>query len=124
MRDRDITVLMKMVQYASEINETIVRFDLDFEKFTNDFVVKNAISMCILQIGELANNLTGEFKSVYIDMPWRDIVNMRHRAVHTYDNMDIKIIWKTATDRIPELKEYCEKIIKEKEEGFSCQKNL
>ena len=48
MSNRDRILLMKIVQYADEIQETINRFNLSREAFVSDFVVKNAISMCIL----------------------------------------------------------------------------
>ena len=115
MRDRDVTVLMKIIQYADEINGTITRFELDLEKFRTDHVVKNAISMCILQIGELVNTLTEEFKTEYSGMPWRDIIAMRNRTAHAYSSMDLEFVWNTAANRIPELKSYCENIIAEKE---------
>ncbi|MCL1829351.1 MAG: DUF86 domain-containing protein [Oscillospiraceae bacterium] len=105
---------MKIVQHADEIGETISRFELDLEKFKNDSVMKNAIAMCILQIGELVNNLTDDFKTTYPEMPWRDIIAMRNRAVHAYSNIDFEILWIIATSNVPELKAYCESIIKEK----------
>ena len=43
---RDIVILNKIIKYADQINETIARFDLDFNKFENDYVMKNAIAMC------------------------------------------------------------------------------
>ena len=43
MNNRDKTILLKIIQYAAEIQETINRFDLNSEKFVSDFVVKNAI---------------------------------------------------------------------------------
>ena len=116
MRDRDITVLMKIVQYADEISGTISRFELDIDKFKSDYVVKNAIAMCVLQIGELANNLTSEFRLEHDKTPWRDIVSMRNRAAHAYSSMDMEVLWSIASVNIPELKSYCESIIAEKED--------
>lgn len=115
MNDRDVIILRKIIQYSREINETITRFNLNFHKFTNDHVVKNAIAMCILQIGELSGKLSDEFKESYNKMPWRDIIAMRNRAAHTYESVDMEIIWNTVINKIPELKSYCESIIKEKE---------
>jgi len=84
---------------------------LDYEKFKSDYVIKNAISMCVLQIGELAGKLTDGFKTSYNEMPWRDIIAIRHRMAHAYENVDLELLWKTALNNIPELKVYCEKII-------------
>lgn len=113
MRDRDITVLKKIIQYADEIGGTITRFNLDLNKFKADYVVKNAISMCVLQIGELVGTLTDDVKTKYNKMPWRDIVSIRNRAAHGYGSVDWEILWNIAVNNIPELKAYCNGIIKE-----------
>jgi len=63
MNTRDEIVLKKIIQYADEISETISRFNLTQDSFTEDFVARNAISMCILQIGELVGKLSDEFKA-------------------------------------------------------------
>ncbi|MDR0460955.1 MAG: DUF86 domain-containing protein [Nitrososphaerota archaeon] len=110
--DRNIVILNKIIKYADQINKTIARFNLDYDKFENDYVMKNAISMCLLQIGELAGKLTDEFKTEYNQMPWRDIISIRNRVAHNYGNMDTKILWDIATKDIPELKKYCETITK------------
>ena len=78
MKDRNIIVLKKIVKYSDEINETITRFDLDLDKFKKDNVVKNAIAMCLLQIGELVGRLTDEFKTEYNKMIWRNIIAIRN----------------------------------------------
>ena len=73
-----------MIQYADEIALTIERYNLDFEKFKEDFVVKNAIAMCILQIGELVGKLSDDFKKRHSTMPWKEIKSMRNVAAHNY----------------------------------------
>ena len=71
MNTRDEIVLKKIIQYADEISETISRFNLTQDSFTEDFIARNAISMCILQIGELVGKLSDEFKIANNAMPWR-----------------------------------------------------
>jgi len=113
MRDRNITILTKIVQYTDEVSGTISRFGLDLDKFKSDYVAKNAIAMSILQIGELVGSLTEEFRLTYNKMPWRDIKALRNVAAHAYGNMDMEILWVIATVNVPELKSYCESIIEE-----------
>ena len=36
---------------------------------------------------------------------------MRHRIVHSYDTINLEIVWNTALESIPVLKEYCKTII-------------
>lgn len=111
MNNRDEIVLKKIIQYAEEIEVTIERLSLTRDVFANDFIAKNAISMCILQIGELVGKLSDEFKLKNNQMPWREIKAMRNIAAHNYGEIDIDILWETAIGDIPNLKEYCEKII-------------
>lgn len=111
MNTRDEIVLKKIIQYADEISETISRFNLSHDSFIEDFVARNAISMCILQIGELVGKLSDEFKAENNAMPWREIKAMRNIAAHNYGEIDIDILWETAICDIPDLKEYCQKFI-------------
>jgi uncharacterized protein with HEPN domain len=111
MRDRDSVILQKIIQYADDISETIARFALTYDRFRNDRVAKNAVSMCVLQIGELAGKLTDTFKAKHSEMPWRDITAIRNRAAHAYESVDMEILWNIAAQNIPELKSYCERIL-------------
>ena len=111
MRDRDIVVLKRIIQYSDEIEGTIASLELTFNKFIDDYIAKNAIAMCILQIGEITGKLTDEFKLKYNNMPWRDIISVRNKVAHAYESFDLEILWGLATNQIPELKAYCEKIL-------------
>jgi uncharacterized protein with HEPN domain len=115
MKDRNITIIQRIIQYADEIQGTIIRFDLDNYKFKSDYVVKNAICMCVLQIGELVVNLSDDFKLKHPQMPWRDIISVRNRTAHTYFSIDLEILWGIATIDIPALQAYCKKILEQKE---------
>ena len=111
MNDRDIIVVKKIIQYINEIAITVQKYDLDYIKLTDDFIVKNAISMCILQIGELVGKLSNEFINTYNAMPWKDIRAMRNIAAHNYGEIDLEVLWETVSTDVPILKEYCEKIL-------------
>ena len=113
MNAKNKIVLKKVIRYAYEIQETIKRFELDQEKFEQDFVARNAISMCILQIGELSKNLTENFRLEHAQIPWKNIIGMRNRAAHKYGEMDKSLIWHVASVNIPELKSYLEVILEQ-----------
>ena len=76
-------------------------------------LLKNAIAMCVLQIGELVNSLSDEFKEEHSKMLWREIVSLRNRAAHAYISIDFEILWDVATSDVPELKAFCEESINE-----------
>ncbi len=113
MNSRDSLILRKIIQYSDEVQTTIDRFSLTRDTFAKDFVAKNAISMCILQIGELAGNLTEEFRTANNNIPWREIKAMRNIAAHNYGEIDVEILWETAIYDVPDLKAFCSKMISE-----------
>ncbi len=109
--NRDIDVLKHIVRYCTEVEHTTERFGMSFETFSKDFVYKNAVALCILQIGELTAKLTVEFKETYAQMPWNQIKAMRNIVAHEYGSIDAEILWETVENDIPALKEYCDKIL-------------
>jgi uncharacterized protein with HEPN domain len=69
--------------------------------------------MSILQIGELVNVLSQEFKDDHDTVAWREIKRMRDRAAHHYIDFHIPTLWETVTEDIEPLKEFCAKCISE-----------
>ena len=109
--ERDIDVLERIINYCNEIDEANTQFGKNLETLKSNSVYKNAVAMCILQIGELTAHLSEELKKEYNEMPWRDIKDMRNIAAHRYGSFDSEILWDTMEGDIPILKEYCEKIL-------------
>lgn len=58
----------------------------------------------IQTIGEAAYQLTREFKADHSEIPWRQIVGMRHILVHEYDKIDEQFVWRVLRDELPKLK--------------------
>ena len=111
MKDRDAVILQKIIRYTDEIAYTMQEYDLTLETLKNSITPKNAISMCILQIGELVGLLSEEIKQQYGAIPWSRIKAMRNIVAHNYEVFDMTLLWETANHDIPHLKSYCEKIL-------------
>ena len=119
VNDIDIQILQHILNYCVEIEVTIKTFGEDENKFLNDFIYRNAVSMPILQIGELVNHLSKNFTDLYSEIPWRDIVGMRNHFAHGYQVVNFSEVWETAIKDIPELKAFCEDILKENDINFT-----
>ena len=111
--DRDVSALRHIVEYCNEITEAISKRNLTLEAVANDSFNKNALAMCILQIGELVNVLSEDFRTAHSAMPWREIKRMRDKATHHYWTFDVNILWKTVSEDIEPLKNYCNERIAE-----------
>ena len=54
-------------------------------------------------IGEAASKISSELKQRHTLVPWPAIVGMRNRLVHAYFQIDLDVVWDTATLAVPEL---------------------
>lgn len=98
--------------YCLDIDGFIKRFGRDYATFIQDKAYFNAVCMCIVQIGELANGLSEEFREeTKSQMPWGMIRGMRNWLAHSYAETDERILWETATNDIPGLLLFCETIL-------------
>jgi len=96
-----------MLKHCSEIDEAISIFGDSYGAISANSVYKNAVAMCILQIGELSANLSNDFKNKYNALPWKQIKGMRNLLAHGYGNLDIEELWNTVKHDIPYLRTYC-----------------
>jgi uncharacterized protein with HEPN domain len=62
-------------------------------------------------VGEAANALSPETLKLAPDVPWVDVIGMRHRMVHAYDDINRDILWRTCTRDAPALLEAVERML-------------
>jgi uncharacterized protein with HEPN domain len=74
------------------------RADLD-----TDAMLVRALMNAVQEIGEAAARTTDAGRSCAPDVPWGQIVAMRHVLVHVYWGVDRDRLWKTATEDVPVL---------------------
>ena len=104
-------IMSYIIKHCNRVEKKIN--NLSFEKFIYNEDIKEIVSFNVLQIGELAKNLSPDFLKRYPQMPWKDIKGMRDRLAHGYGTIKLEEIWRTATRDIRSLRVYCEQIIKE-----------
>lgn len=109
--NKDEQVLQHIVRYCNQVETTVKHFCIERAEFEDNFVYQNALSMPILQIGELVKKLSPEFRQVHLEIPWRAIAGMRDHLAHDYAEMDVDVAWEAITEEIPELREYCKRIL-------------
>ena len=69
--------------------------------------------MSVFQVAEYVGKISDETKVEHNDIKWRQISGLRNRIAHGYDSIDFEYVWIAATESIPELKIYIEKILQE-----------
>lgn len=109
---RDIAIIRHMLKYCREIDEAIGFFGDDESRFMESAVFRNAVSMPIQQIGELAKHLSDAFITAHPEIPWRQVKGMRDWFAHQYIRMDNTVIWGVIKDDLPPLRFFLEGIEK------------
>jgi len=65
--------------------------------------LQHSVVRCIEIVGEAASRLSKQLRQSNPQIPWVDIISMRNRIAHAYFDIDIDIVWKTATEDFPDL---------------------
>jgi uncharacterized protein with HEPN domain len=70
-----------------------------------------ALVRLIEVVGEAAGRVSREGYNRYPRIPWSEIVGMRNRLVHGYDQVDLDVLWDTIEYDLPPLIVELERIL-------------
>ena len=87
MANRDDYIIQRIIQYGSEITKAHQFFQDDQQLFIdqdNGAIYRNAVTMPLLQIGELSKLLSNEFITSHNDIPWKNIIRLRYFEEKSY----------------------------------------
>jgi uncharacterized protein with HEPN domain len=71
--------------------------------FESDQMLLFAVVRAIEVLGEAAGKVSEDTRSAYPEIPWPEIINMRNRLIHGYFDIDVDIVWNTASIELPAL---------------------
>jgi len=101
MRKDDTIRLRHMLdaaRQAIQFAQGRTRGDLDHDPMLMLSLVK-----LVEIVGEAASQVTDHGRAQVPDIPWDDIVSMRHRLVHAYFDINLDILWQTVRHDLPAL---------------------
>ena len=95
--------------YIEHILQSIDRIESylagkDHQSFSNDFMLQDAVVRQLEIIGEATKRISKDLRNVNPQVPWSDMAGMRDILIHDYIDVDIDIVWKTASESIIKLK--------------------
>lgn len=76
---------------------------IDRAAFESSRPLQHSVVRCIEIVGEAAARLSPGLREANPQIPWPRIIATRNRIVHAYFDLDMAIIWRTATEELPEL---------------------
>lgn len=109
MQHRDRTIIQKIL---SEIDIGIAMVgDEELDAFLSDEKLKRAVSMTVLNIGELVKNVTEETRKEFPQVQWKAIAGMRDVAAHKYQTLRMEDVYYTVQKDFLTLKEQLNEIL-------------
>ena len=93
--DHILNSINRVLDYISSKNR---------ESFESDLVTQDAVVRQLEILGEATKRVSKEFRSKHPGIPWSDMAGMRDVLIHDYIDVDFGVVWKTASEYIPNLK--------------------
>ena len=90
---------------------------VSWERFQSDELMQHGIMRLIQIAGEAARKISPEFKEAHPEIPWQEIVGMRHRMVHEYFRIIPGKVWEVVEADIAELISLLEPLVPPDERG-------
>ena len=98
---RDDAYLLDMLLAARKICDFTQ--GVSRERFQQDELMQHAIMRLIQIIGEAARKVSQELRQAHPEIPWRQVIGMRHRLVHEYFHIIPDKVWEVVERDIPAL---------------------
>ena len=94
-----------LLQDMLEAIDVIARYTPgSFEEFEADPPVQSHVIRHIAIIGEAASRVPKEVRDANVDIPWRQMSDMRNIVIHVYHGINWLRVYETARDHVPKLR--------------------
>ncbi len=107
-RDDEIRLrhMLDAAREARSFTQRQSRKDLDQSRMLVLALVKD-----IEIVGEAATRISEDVQRSHPEIPWTDIIGMRHRLIHAYFEINLDILWETVVTDLPPLIASLEKVL-------------
>ena len=83
------------------------------QNFLYNEMLKRAVCMTVINVGELVKNLTEECRLSHPDVPWKNIAGFRDIAAHKYQTFHMEDVYETVVTDFPDLRQKITEILAE-----------
>ncbi len=106
---KDAVIYLNDILFSIDLIEKYIQ-GLAFDSFDDDYGVQDKVLRRLEIIAEAAKKLPEEIRLQYKSIPWKSIIGLRNIITHTYDEVNLKEIWKIVTEHLSETKKQIEMI--------------
>ena len=105
----DVLYLRDIIEASDSI--AAFRQSATEDEFSKNDMMRSAVLQKLIVIGEAAAHVGAEVRGKYPEIEWQDVVAMRNFSVHAYFGVVWPIIWVTATEDVPVLRQQVIRIL-------------
>jgi len=92
-----------------------VSVHLTKDNLLDDETLKRALVRSLEIIGEAAKKVPADFKVKWNTIEWKNMAGMRDRLIHDYIGINYSIVWDVLKNKIPDLHEQVQEILRSNE---------
>ena len=107
---RDYTLYLKDILAAIESIEDFIA-GMDLDTFQIDDKTTSAVMRKLEIIGEAVKQIPDEIRQKHSQVPWKEMAGMRDKLIHFYFGVDYHLVWKTITERLPQVKQEIRRVL-------------
>jgi uncharacterized protein with HEPN domain len=107
----DLVLVDEMLEEVRDAIAFVRGYGID--RFLADRRTCKAVAFSLLALGEAANHISEDFIAECDDIPWHQIIGMRHRLAHSYRAVSFEIVWAIAKEELPELEILLSNLVEE-----------
>ncbi len=89
--ERDAALLLDMLLAARDAAGFVA--GLEETAFLASRLHQNAVIRSLEIIGEAAGRVSAATQDAHPEIPWREIIGMRHRLIHGYGDVRLDLVW-------------------------------
>ena len=108
---RDYTLYLKDILAAIDSIESFIA-GMDLDAFQMDDKTTSAVMRKLEILGEAVKQIPDEIRQKHSQVPWKEMAGMRDKLIHFYFGVDYRLVWKTITERLPQVKQEIQKVLR------------
>ena len=90
-----------MLQYARRAQAFAAGYTFDL--FMADAKTQAACLHSVRTVGEAASQIPPTFRKAHPEIPWKEVIGVRQKMTHGYDDIDWDVVWKIIVRDLPAL---------------------
>lgn len=106
---RDDAYLLDMLIAAREARE--FSKGVTWDAYRQSSLHQHAIAKALENIGEAARKVSQQTRSAHPEIPWEQIIGLRHRIAHDYFHLDLVRMWDIVQREVPVLIEKLDSLV-------------